>query len=180
VQLIDRCTRAADRNSRTKLWLSTYPSPRPAGIPMIARRPPTAGLRGDVAGAKCVQGLVHPWRREAFRRSIKWIRRTRARPQPIVATVSQHQGESASHGDAFNCFQPPSLAHVAAARCVARISCFRILELRIGLHRSGRNARPACHTLEGPTDEDENLEHEIRQFVSEVINAIPDNSTAAG
>ena len=44
-------------------------------------------------------GISTPWRREAFRRSIQWIGRTRARPQPIVATVSQHQGESASHGE---------------------------------------------------------------------------------
>src|SRR5262245_9203837 len=44
------------------------------------------------AKQKCVQGLVPPWRREAFRRSIQWIGRNCARPQPIVATVSQHPG----------------------------------------------------------------------------------------
>ena len=38
------------------------------------------------------QGLVLPWRRKAFRRSTQWIGRDCARPQPIIATVSQHPG----------------------------------------------------------------------------------------
>jgi hypothetical protein len=48
-------------------------------------------FRTDARQAKCVQGLVHPPRRETFHPRVQGINRNGACPQRIVATVSQQR-----------------------------------------------------------------------------------------
>jgi hypothetical protein len=69
-----------------------------------------------------VQGLVHPWRREAFRRSIQWIGRNCARLQPIVATVSQHPGRKRCELAGGNLKQKARSQWLPARTLIARSS----------------------------------------------------------
>jgi hypothetical protein len=75
-----------------------------------------------ITRAKCVQGLVHPWRREAFRRSIQWIGRNCARLQPIVATVSQHPGRKRCELAGGNLKQKARSQWLPARALIARSS----------------------------------------------------------
>ena len=94
-QLVRRALPGAAHEAHHPKLAAGAPSKIPtARIAWPGRSDPASAsmFRTDSRQAKCVQGLVHPWRRDAFRRSIQWIGGNCARPQPIVATVSQYLG----------------------------------------------------------------------------------------
>jgi hypothetical protein len=60
------------------------------GLP--AHAPAVRSLPLAITRAKCVQGLVHPRRWNAFRPSVQGITLNGTGPRPIIATLSQHPG----------------------------------------------------------------------------------------
>jgi hypothetical protein len=107
-----------------------------------------------VAAAAVVQGLVHPWRRNAFRRSIQWIGGNCARPQPIVATVSQHQGGSRCERAGGNLKQKATSQWLPARALMTRSSAAPRLKRahprgRGGLEGKARKSSAATTTEAG-------------------------------
>jgi hypothetical protein len=68
------------------------------GLP--AHAPAVRSLPLAITRAKCVQGLVHPRRWNAFRPSVQGITLNGTGPRPTIATLSQHQGQTGARAQA--------------------------------------------------------------------------------